>query len=247
MPRFADDMYLGPVVGTLDDTAYPPSGVGVGPVGRVYIWDVVPLALNAANIAAAQTLAAPGALVLTAGTGATRVTNARGESVISLDCARVPSVTGNAGAVAQNITIVAYDYLGVKCSQTLAFAGGAITTKFKKAVKSILSITSDAATVGTISIGTSDDIGLPYRVTDRGYVDARFNAGAVVAETALTVADATDPSTALTGDVRGVLTLPSVADGAKRIVARIALPGIAVGPNATRVGALGVLQNLWNQ
>jgi len=34
----------------------------------------------------------------------------------------------------------------------------------------------------------------------------------------------------------------SAADGIKRLVMEIALPAIAAGPNATRIGALGVTQ-----
>jgi hypothetical protein len=45
-----------------------PMDLGVGPLGRTYVWDVVPQALVANNIAASQTPAAAGALTLTAGT-----------------------------------------------------------------------------------------------------------------------------------------------------------------------------------
>jgi hypothetical protein len=49
-------------------------------------------------------------------------------------------------------------------------------------------------------------------------------------------------ATTSTGDVRGTFTPTTASDGIKRLVMTIALPGIAVGPNATRVGALGVTQ-----
>ena len=49
-------------------------------------------------------------------------------------------------------------------------------------------------------------------------------------------------ATTTTGDVRGTFAPSSAADGIKRAVVTVAVPGIAVGPNATRVGALGVTQ-----
>jgi hypothetical protein len=55
---------------------------------------------------------------------------------------------------------------------------------------------------------------------------------------------ATLTATTTTGDVRGTYLPSSAPDGVKRLVMTIALPAIAVGPNATRIGALGVNQNL---
>ena len=56
------------------------------------------------------------------------------------------------------------------------------------------------------------------------------------------VAAATATATTSTGDVRGTFTPSSACDGIKRLVVGILLPAIAVGPNATRQGALGVTQ-----
>ena len=57
-------------------------------------------------------------------------------------------------------------------------------------------------------------------------------------------ADTTSPATTTTNDVRGTYVPSSAPDGAKRLVMGILLPALAVGPNATRIGALGVNQNL---
>ena len=51
-------------------------------------------------------------------------------------------------------------------------------------------------------------------------------------------------ATTTTGDVRGTYVPATASDGICRTVMGILLPAIAVGPNATRVGALGVNQNL---
>ena len=60
---------------------------------------------------------------------------------------------------------------------------------------------------------------------------------------ALPISVATTPSTT-TGDVRGTYVPSSACDGTKRLVMGVLLPALAVGPNATRAGALGVNQNL---
>jgi hypothetical protein len=44
--------------------------------------------------------------------------------------------------------------------------------------------------------------------------------------------------------VRGTYVPSGSTDGVKRIVAVVSIRGIACGPNATRLGALGVNQNL---
>jgi len=55
--------------------------------------------------------------------------------------------------------------------------------------------------------------------------------------------DATSPATAATGDVRGTIAQAGAAsDGTKTLVVSIGLSGTAVGPTATRAGALGVTQ-----
>jgi hypothetical protein len=74
--------------------------VGVGPLGRVFVWDVIPQALQAANIAASQTPAAAGNLTLTAGTSAKSVVRTDGTTVIQLDTPRALSITTGTAAAA---------------------------------------------------------------------------------------------------------------------------------------------------
>ena len=52
----------------------------------------------------------------------------------------------------------------------------------------------------------------------------------------------TNPATSTTGDVRGTYTPSTATNGVRRLVLSLAVPAIAVGPNATRIGALGVNQ-----
>lgn len=251
MTHFGDDVFVGGAKGTPTpgvsegDSA---SGYGVGPIGRCFLWDLLPLAKQVNNLALAQELAGAGALTLTPGTGVTRLANSRGETVLQLDCPRAVSITGISGTAAGILTVVGYDYTGQKMSEAITFAGDAITAEGKKAFHQILSASFSAASVETISVGTTDIFGVPVRITDKGYMatvkwdDALSqNAGTLVK------ADQTDPATTTTGDVRGTYLPTTGADGVRRLISLIALPAIASGPNATRKGAYGANQNLYNQ
>jgi hypothetical protein len=91
-------------------------------------------------------------------------------------------------------------------------------------------------------VGTSDKLGLPVRVFNVAYL-ASVKSNSTLAQDAGTfVAADTAVATTTTGDVRGTYTPATASDGIVRTVAGILLPAIAVGPNATRTGALGVTQ-----
>lgn len=220
-----------------------PMDLGVGPLGRIYVWDTIPQALVANNIAASQTPAAAGAITLTAGTSVKSVVTNNG-TVLQLDVPRAVSVTTGAGSpTTRNFTVSGYDYYGQAMSEVIASSGTQNTAvNGKKAFYQISGITVSGGTVVAITIGTTDILGLPVRVTDAGYI-ARVGYNNTLAEDAGTfVAAATATATTTTGDVRGTYVPSGATDGIKRLVMGILLPAIAVGPNATRVGALGVTQ-----
>jgi hypothetical protein len=217
-----------------------PMDLGVGPLGRVYIWDCVPQALQTANIAASQTASGAGSIVLTAGTSAKSVVRTDGTTVIQLNTPRALQV--NTSTTARAITISGYDYYGQAMTETITVATAGTAKSGAKAFYQIASATINGSATA-VTIGTTDILGLPVRCYDAGYVvkvgwnnALAQNAGTFVA------ADMTNPATSTTGDVRGTFTPSSASDGVKRLVMTIALPAIAVGPNATRVGALGVNQ-----
>jgi len=83
-----------------------PMDRGVGPLGRIFVWDTIPQALVANNIAASQTPAAAGSLTLTAGTSVKSTTNAAAISVLQLDVPRAVKVTTATAAVATLSTVV---------------------------------------------------------------------------------------------------------------------------------------------
>jgi len=217
-----------------------PMDLGVGPLGRVYVWDCIPQTLQTANIAASQTASAAGAVVLTAGTSAKTVINASGVSVIQLNTPRALQI--NTSTTARSITISGYDYFGQAMTETITVATAGTAKSGKKAFYQVASATiSGSATA--VTIGTTDILGLPVRAIDAGYV-VKVGWNNTLAQDAGTfvAADMTTPATATTGDVRGTYTPSSASDGTKRLVMTIAIPAIGCGPNATRVGALGVTQ-----
>lgn len=221
-----------------------PMSLGVGPLGRVYVWDVIPQALVANNIATSQTPAAAGSITLTAGTSVTSYTRTDGTTVLQLDCPRAVSVTTGTGSpTTANFTVSGYDYYGQSMTEVIASSSTQSTTvSGKKAFYQISGVTVSGGTVVAITMGTTDVLGSPVRILDLGYiVHAGYN-NTLADNAGTAVAAVTTTATSSTGDVRGTFLPSSATDGTKRLVMTIALPAIAVGPNATRTGAFGVTQ-----
>ena len=225
-----------------DDPA--PMELGIGPLGRIYVWDIIPQALVANNIATAQTTSST--ITLTAGTSVKSVVNIYGQTVLQLDCPRAVSIVSGTGTLTnRNVTITGYDYYGQPMSEVIATGTVQSTTvKGKKAFFTILSATISGALGATIAIGTTDILGLPVRVFNVAYIASVKTNSTLAQDTGTFVAADTATATTTTGDVRGTYVPGTASDGINRTVMGILLPGIAVGPNATRVGAVGVNQNL---
>jgi hypothetical protein len=307
-----------------------PMSLGVGPLGRIYVWDAIPQALVANNIAASQTPVAAASLTLTAGTSVRSVTTTGGATVLQLDLPRAVKVTtgtatGSAlasvattgtggqisytsnasvftgqrvtvsgtaggtgsitgysnpttyiltavtattatltttagaavasvagtisgltftlGAAPQTVTVSGFDYYGQAMSEAIT-SSVAVSTAVsgKKAFYLVSSITTSGATGTALTVGTTDILGLPVRVTNVAYVASVKSNSTLAQDTGTFVAADTATATTTTGDVRGTYTPATASDGIVRTVMGILLPAIAVGPNATRVGALGVTQ-----
>jgi hypothetical protein len=219
-----------------------PMSTGVGPLGRIYVWDIVPQALVASNIAAVQTTSST--IALTAGTSVRSVTTAGGVTVLQLDCPRAVSIVSGTGTLTtRNVTISGYDYYGQPMSEVIATGTVQSTTVAgKKAFYQITSATISGALGATIAIGTTDVLGLPVRVFNVSYVASVKSNNALAQDAGTFVAADTATATTTTGDVRGTYTPATASNGIVRTTMGILLPAIAVGPNATRVGALGVTQ-----
>lgn len=218
-----------------------PMDVGVGPLGRVYVWDTIPQALAANNIAASQTPAGAGSVTLTAGAGTRSVVRADGLTVIQLDVPRAVSVALVVGGTARNFTVSGFDYYGQPMSEVITSVANS-TVNGKKAFYQISGVTVSGATTTAITIGTTDILGLPVRVINAAYVVRAGWNSALANDAGTFVAADMAAATTTTGDVRGTYVPSNATNGVRRLVMTIALPGIAVGPNATRTGALGVTQ-----
>lgn len=243
----SDDLRIGPVSIPNDDATLngnpAPMELGIGPLGRVYVWDIVPLTLQVAGLAASQNPGSGASFTLAAGTGVTSRVRPDGTTEYVLDVPRCVTVKAT-GANTATYTITGYDQYGQRMSQTIA-APSTSTVATTKAFKTVISVTNANATAGTngLEVGFNDKFGLPLRVTDAAYVvNVKWNATLAADAGTFVAADTTSPATASTTDVRGCFTPSSAANGTKRLVMLIALPALACGPHATRVGAVGVTQ-----
>lgn len=232
--HFSDGVRVGPILGSqyVAGTGVNPSTLVPTPIDNhspgIYVTptsllDITPAAVAAANIAAAQTLAAAGyvALTTTSSRGITWMSSFSGTSgpggagVIALDVPRNISITGVTATTAANYTVFGWDQYGIPMAETITGPVGATTTVGVKAWKYIQGIYASAGTTGNITVGIGNVYGLPYFVSDANYIlvqnyNGAFDAGTIVVG---------DPrlATATTGDVRGTYTPASNADGSKRL------------------------------
>lgn len=238
MGQQSDDLWMGTATGP-QTSGWASSGnpgvigQGVGPLGRTYVFDIVPAALAATAVCAAQAVAGAGNATI----NGTLATN----GVATFDYARAFSiVTSNAANTTETVTITGTDYYGQTQTQTLT-CNGTSTVTSTKTFKTITQVAVSAALTGNLSVGSADVFGLPYAVTDAGYL-LRTGWNNAVADNAGTfvAAVSTTPS-ATTGDVRGTfLPASTAANGARRLVIAIGMTAIQAGPNATKAGAIGV-------
>lgn len=234
MPQYSDDLWLGGATGPQSQGWAGPGQVyeGVGPLGRVYIFDIVPPTLSATAVCAAQAVAAAGYATING-------TKASG-GVATFEVTRIFSVvSSNAGDTTQTVTITGTDYWGQAQTQRLTLSG-TTTVNSTKTFKTITAVYVSAALTGNLSVGNGDVFGLPYRVNDAGYLLRTGWAGAVADNAGTFVAaDAATPSLT-TGDVRGTFAPTTAANGTRRLVIAIGLTAIQAGPDATQAGAIGV-------
>ena len=249
MPYFGDDLYMGTAfVGRSFASSGGPSRMtkGFGPLGRVYVFDVVPAAKAANNICVAQAIAGAGNALINGALAVTGLNLPGGETAGAvLDHDRtLQMASSNAGDTTQTVTITGYDRYGQKLSQVKTL-NGTNAVLFTKAFLIVVQVAVSGVMAGNLTVGTHDGIGLPVKISDAGYVD-RVGWNNTLANDAgtLVTADATNPATTATTDVRGLYTPSSAPDGSKRLVMELCLTAAHVGPTATRAGLLGVDQNV---
>lgn len=109
------------------------------------------------------------------------------------------------------LTIVGLDEYGVVMTE--ASASGTAHTG-KKAFKSITSITPNA-NITLATVGTGDVLGLPFSYANKSQIISPTMDGVADAVT-MVIADATDPATTTTGDVRGTVDYTTASNGTRR-------------------------------
>jgi hypothetical protein len=141
--------------------------------------------------------------------------------------------------------VTGFDVYGQAMSEAIT-SSAAVSTAVSglKAFYLITSVTVSGATGTALTVGTTNVLGIPVRVANVAYVASVKSNNALAQDGGNFTAADTNTATTTTGDVRGTYTPVTASNGIVRTVMGILLPGIAVGPNATRIGALGVNQNL---
>lgn len=243
MTHFSDNVYLGglpsrELVGKSIAPGY--GGFGIGPMGQVWVYDVTPVALDPDGVAAAQALTENTALTL----NGVLVSN----GVAVFDIPRNVTITGQGVTDLSGVdfTIVGTDYYGKAMSEVIAGPNGAVLVQTAKAFSRVTSVTPDTTDAATVTVGTGDRLGLPFRLTGvqdvlsvRWAAVAGFDTGTIVA------GDATSPATTSTGDVRGTYDPSTATNGTNRLIIAVYAPISQVGPDVPSTAAVfGVRQNL---
>lgn len=130
------------------------------------------------------------------------------------------------------LTIVGTDEYGSIITEVSA-SGTSHTGK--KAFKTVTSVTPSANVTG-LTVGEGVVIGLPIRVDENGLLSTQMD-GAHDTTRTFVEADATDPATGTTGDVRGTVTFASAPNGSRNYAVLL-----KAGNPSTKVGAYGVKQ-----
>lgn len=242
MTHFSDSLHLGAaatgIVGNPNGSNT--GGRGFGPIGRCYVYDIVPLTLSATALATSQTPGAS-AITLTAGTSVTLVQFA-GQNRYTLDVPRTVTITSGGTDTGITFLVSGYDTYGVPMTERITGAAAGTATG-KKAFASVISVQPSAAAASTVTVGTSDVLGLPVAVVDAAYI-AHAGWNNTLADNAgtFTAAITTNPATATTGDVRGTYLPTPATNGTRRLVITIALSDLNIGGGQTIQGVVGVTQ-----
>jgi hypothetical protein len=154
-------------------------------------------------------------------------------------------LTYTLGVAPVTVTVTGFDVYGQAMSEAIT-SSAAVSTAVSglKAFYLITAVSVSGATGTALTVGTTNVLGIPVRVANVAYVVSVKSNNTLADDAGTFVAADTNTATTTTGDVRGTYVPVTASNGIVRTVMAIALPAIAVGPNATRVGALGVNQNL---
>lgn len=158
------------------------------------------------GVSVSQAVAAPGNLTIT-GALATG-------GVATFDVPRGIVIDGtDAADTTQTLTIYGTDEYGEAVVETIA-SNGTTAVNGKKAFKTVTRVAASAAYAGSVFVGSSDVLGLPFFLADGDLVIKEMDDDAAVTNGTF-VAGVLSEATATTGDVRGTYDPNSATDGSK--------------------------------
>lgn len=157
---------------------------------------------------------------------------------VSLDPPRgLVAVSTDAGDTSQTVTITGEDEYGHALVEELSL-NGTTNVNGAKAFGKITNVAVDASLAGNITVGTTDVIGLPFKMANkRDVLNVWADDTEEKSSSTLVTAVTTDPATATTGDVRGTINPNTATDGSVEFVV-----DMIVADRSTETGAFGVAQ-----
>lgn len=150
--------------------------------------------------------------------------------------------THASSVVAMTIVVTGKDEYGAPLVESLAIpaTGTSQAVAGLKAFKEVDSIAITAAAdaeANTLDMGWGDVLGLPYRLGFRADILAIYQDATLENSSTVVAADATDPATATTGDVRGTVVPTTACDGTN-----VYKVWMKIHDPSSRAGAFGVDQ-----
>lgn len=183
----------------------------------VFVYSVVPATLQADNLVTSKIVTGAETLTLVAGTGIT-TTTINGSTYYALDVPRNLRIIGaTASVTASVVTVTGKDEYFQTMTETITGPTGTAVTAGIKAFKYLLSAAASGNTVSTITVGTGDVLGFPFRVAALGQAIIWDALNLITNSAGLTVAVTTSPATSLTGDVRGTYSMAAASNGSRRV------------------------------
>lgn len=154
-------------------------------------------------------------------------------------CARGISITGVASGSGGVFTIKGFDVYGQPMTENITLTAGATTVAGKKAWKWIASVTPAFTDAHNVTVDINTLIGIPLAVDSAAYVTQFIAGTGYAASPTVVAADATTPATAITGDVRGTITI--AAPGGNRVVVTAAPSSVRLTNAVLSTGLFGVV------
>lgn len=175
----------------------------------MYIYEVTPAAAVTNGIAASQAVSGASNLTL----NGSLVT----AGVAVFDIARTVQAVSTVGTdTTQTLTFTGTDFYSVPVVETVTMNGTNIVQGLK-AFKTVNRVASSGSFGGSVTAGSGDKFGIPFRINKKGSLQAFWDNTWNNASGTTTIAVTTTPATATTGDVRGTYTTATASDATRTL------------------------------